>query len=677
VAHYEEALPDPVLPQLPTHAGHPARAELLFDVTMPVEPGGFLVVTNVPRFGVPITPCLPEVEDDARLPSLAACNASGITGGPYRTDNSSTSTCNIQGFVNISEIRLLYNEEGFPYGLNMTVNHSHSWPMLDVGPVYRLRYWCRATIDMPNWSMETEDGQPWPTNTNDAQDEATLAAAEMTVQVTPFTTRSPQASLIRLDIRVRAGPDQGPVTILRVLMPEGFVLFDRGEPVGSLTGEGRPIVSVAATYGIGDVFADEGRSFQLEVLTPPSTPADKRWFVIAQTPGEIMTGWGMNPGFDVIPLPVRIAFPPIPLYKGWVVLAFTIPKVREGKYALVTAPSDFVITCPGDEPDDPPAVCEPFDNLRGEVEGVGILPNTVNVSLTMAGTPEGQNLIYAVILKLETPEVVQGGLGWNVRILNQNFRIVDAGIGIMGPTSGTVWNKDFFIDTPTLAWDAQPQGGENSVATIEVNFARRVPEVRAVLISLPERYRHDIPNAGMLESLNPYFPIAEELEQWQIYWNVRWVRILIAEPASEFVDFLPGGTYQFRLPIMVPPTMPANKEFYFSLCSDQACDDPDRGDPEQGGNILASFPIPNTVPVLPANEFTNLGRGATAGARRGCAPATGAAWLLLMLSTLAAAAWRPAAAAAATNAGDMAASWRGALRLAWLRRRGGDLRRRE
>jgi len=434
----------------------------------------------------------------------------------------------------------------------------------------------------------------------------------MTATVTPFTSRVPPASLVKIELRVRAGPGQAKVTDLKVLMPEGFVLFDRGEAVGSVS-DGRPIVSVATSYGSGDAADGDGRKFSLEVLTPASTPADKRWFVFAQDQGGAVTGWGMNPGFSLQSLPVRISYPSIPLYKGWVAMSFTVPVVRQGKFALVTAPPEFLIKCPGQEKDDPPAVCEPFDNMLGQVEGAGVLLNTLNVSLTMAGISEGLNIIYSVMVRIETPEVVSRGFQWNVRLLNEKSRLVDAASQIEGPTSGQKFRKDFFVDMPLLKWDTPPQAGEVTIATVEVTFPRRCPKIRAILIALPEKYRHDIPGGGDLISVNPYFPIAKDTE-WRIFSNLRWVRILMAEPKNELSDFLPGGTYHFKLPIIVPASVPDKPEWYFCLCSTRECFDPDDGDPVTG-SIAAAFPIPNTYPILPAKEFP-FGRLATSGAPR-------------------------------------------------------------
>merc|ERR1719193_1707285 len=107
-------------------------------------------------------------------------------------------------------------------------------PMLEVGRVYRLRVWCRATVTPAWWRLETEDGQPWPSNTNDALTEFAGAPAAMVVHVQPFTARVPPASLVVVQVRIRAGYRQSPFDMVRIVMPEGFVLFERGQPVGDI-----------------------------------------------------------------------------------------------------------------------------------------------------------------------------------------------------------------------------------------------------------------------------------------------------------------------------------------------------------------------------------------------------------------------------------------------------------
>jgi len=213
---------------------------------------------------------------------------------------------------------------------------------------------------------------------------------------------------------------------------------------------------------------------------------------------------------------------------------------------------------------------------------------------------------------LETPIVPQNGMLWDVRIIDEGYNIVDGAIGIRAPTSGSEWMKDFYVDAPRLYWESPPQAGESEVAIIEVNFARRVKEVRALLIALPERYRHDIPSAGSVVVENEFFPLATD-RPWSFYQNLRWVRILVKTPEAEGFDFIPGGTNRFRIPTMVPTTMPANKEWYFALCREDTCEDVDNAE-EGYGDVYVAFPLPNVVTPLPPKVFPVGARTQVAGA---------------------------------------------------------------
>lgn len=594
VAHFEAGQSDPVLPALPPPAGQPARMELLFDVSVDVL-GGSLVVRSVSPDTRFVTPCSPQLDAPAFFPTLALCNSSTVGRPPSQTGDSGTSTCATKGFVNVTDVALLRNELNLADGLRVTLVTSLATPVLRAGQVYRFRAWCVGTISTTNWLVNTEDGGPRPSNTNDARDQALPAAAPMELLVVPFTARSPPGSLVRATVRVRARADQPTAAQLQVILPSGFTLFDRTAPAVVPSG-GRSIVGVDASFGVGDIMAASGKVFELQVITPSATPSDTRWFVMALSPSLQTLGWGQDPGFAITPLPVRLAYAPIPSFTGWLAASFTIPLIRQGQYILVSAPPGFQVICPGPAVGKSDGLCNEFSTAPAAVRSFGPLERTVNVSLAVSGVLEGANVVYSVLLGVTTPAYVQGGLNWDVRIIDASANVVDSSIGVRAPTSGAAWRSDLYVESPTLSWESPPQAGESSVVTVEVTFERRAQAIRALLIFLPENYRHDIQNKNQLKCINRDFPVAIDVD-WQVFWNVRWVRILVAQPASQAVDFIPAGTYQFKFPIMVPMTLPASTEFYLALCFDQSCSDPD------GDGVFVSFPIPNSDPVLPRKVF--------------------------------------------------------------------------
>jgi len=93
----------------------------------------------------------------------------------------------------------------------------------------------------------------------------------------------------------------------------------------------------------------------------------------------------------------------------------------------------------------------------------------------------------------------------------------------------------------------------------------------------------------------------------------------VKPPETEDLDFLPGGVNRFLLPVMVPTSMPARKEWYLVLCRADTCSDPDNADPLYG-DVFVSYPMPNVVTPLPPRNFP-VGRTQIAGVPRRSAAA--------------------------------------------------------
>jgi hypothetical protein len=335
----------------------------------------------------------------------------------------------------------------------------------------------------------------------------------------------------------------------------------------------------------------------LKVVTPVATPSDTRWLVFAYTneaedlasQGELrMNGWGVAVGVNMTALPVSITYAAIPNFQGWVAISFSVAGIVRARYAFISSPIGFYLQCPPAKINPASMRCEPY--LMAEPLGVGlsVLDRTLNISLP-EGSVEGENVLFAFIVGIDTPEAVAEEIQWNVRVLNDDEYVVDATLALPGPPQ----EASMYLQNPTLSWETPPMAGEVSVVTIEVTLDRRIKGVRALLVSLPEGYRHDIQHRNQLKSMNKQFPAAIDVD-WRNFPNLRWVRILV----DQGVDvFLPSGTFMWKFPVMIPMMQPTATEWYFSMCINYLCQQPD--DP----HILVTFPVPSTEPILPGQVF--------------------------------------------------------------------------
>ncbi|CAJ1452695.1 unnamed protein product, partial [Effrenium voratum] len=275
-----------------------------------------------------------------------------------------------------------------------------------------------------------------------------------------------------------------------------------------------------------------------------------------------------------------------------------------GRFVLITAPSSLEIRCPKVEETGLVLECEDF-RPRPEVPNfLQTLQRTVNVTLT-GGTEEGDNMLYMFLLNVLTPAELTVYEPWQLRVLDDSFSVVDAALQVPQPN----FVVDLEMGNPSLSWLQPPQRGEVSNVQVEVSFLRRVKQVKAILVSLPENYRHDIQHKNQLRNVNKQFPLTID-EEWRIFDNLRYIKILVEVTESGEAQIITAGTYQWQFPVMVPLIEPFASEWYVSLCADSACTT--LGDP----GISVSFPVLNNEPQLPAQTFQVVAQtGAASGWR--------------------------------------------------------------
>lgn len=467
---------------------------------------------------------------------------------------------------------------------------------------YRLSVWLRPSTASTTWRLETEDVSGFITNTNDGITASLTAVPIMSLIVVSEVLRNPPQAAVHVKVTIKSGEDQSVFPKLQMLMPYGFAP-NLVEPMNGT----RMLLSLDMDAGVGVLDSPEGQVFSIRVTTPFATNKDPRWFVLAKTvvtdvitgvQTEKIAGWGQAEGFGVAPCPVTLNFGSVPELTAWLALSFYIPKIARGIFALITAPRTFDALCPEGSSQ---VLCERFVPVADMPSYLlNLNKRTLNVTL-VNGVVEGDNLLYSFLLNVINPKILTIAESWTLRILDRDFTVVDSHLTVAPPA----FQKDLEMGNPSLSWLSPPQMGEVSMVSVEVSFKRRVKDMKAVLISLPENYRHDIKHKNQLKNINKNFPVAIDLE-WRIFPNLRWIRILVEVSSSGTANIVSAGTYRWQFPVMVPLYTPFNTEWFVTLCKDYSCVSP------KHTNALSSFPVPNNEPQKPPITFKVTGTTAAA-----------------------------------------------------------------
>jgi len=466
---------------------------------------------------------------------------------------------------------------------------------LEANRDYRLRLWLRASPAPTLWSILTQDVLGFLSNTNDGLTPGVTAVPEMVLTVTSDLTRIPPQSAVYVRVHIRTGASQGPFGKLQLLLPYGF------SPYGaSAVPSSRLLVGLSMEQGIGVLDQTTGMAFDLRIFTPATSVPDLRWFVLAKevlvdditgVTTEPINGWSEASGFGVAPCPVTLMYGGIPSATGWLAVSFYVPAVVAAKFGLITAPDTFRVQCPNAEETGLEVACEDFRVREDLPTDLQSLERTLNVTL-VGGTVEGDNVLYMFLLNVLTPAEPNVFDYWQIRVLDSGFAVVDAALTVPQPR----FVQEVEMGNPSLSWLQAPQMGEVSTVQVEVIFLRRVKDVSAILVSLPENYRHDIQHKNQLRNVNKQFPLTIDTE-WRVFENLRYIKVLVEVTEAGEAQIIIAGTYQWQFPVMVPLIKPFASEWYVSLCSDQTCTD------VRDPSIMVSFPVPNNEPQLPAKVY--------------------------------------------------------------------------
>ncbi|CAE7823884.1 unnamed protein product [Symbiodinium microadriaticum] len=614
VDHWSGEQADSVSPLLPCHTNTLARFEIFIRLSNVILHGDALIITNSVPFGE--APWEPSTEAEYES-TLEMCLGPGQHGG---IAENGTWICDRVQEVNITSRMVIRNSVGIVIGMRLTFGAMRPEYVLSQASLdevrnrlklegdlefrelaleanrdYRLRIWLRASPAQTMWSILTEDALGFLSNTNDGLTPGSVAVPEMTLTVTSSVTRVPPESAVYVRVHVRTGPSQGPFSKLQLLLPYGFA------PHGaSAAPSSRLIVGLNLEQGEGVLDQVTGMMFNLRIMTPATNVPDLRWFVLAKEvivdditgiTVEPINGWADAGGFGVAPCPVSLMYGAIPSATGWLSISFYVPAMVAGKFVLITAPDTFLVQCPKVEETGLELACEDFRVREALPLFLQSLQRTVNVTL-VGGTSEGDNVLYMFLLNVLTPAEPNIFDVWQIRVLDDGFAVVDAALAVQQPR----FVLDLEMGNPSLSWLQPPQMGEVSNVQVEVSFLRRVKDVKAILVSLPENYRHDIQHKNQLRNVNKQFPLTIDTE-WRVFDNLRYIKVLVEVAETGEAQIIIAGTYQWQFPVMVPLIKPFTSEWYVSLCAEQTCTE------VQDPGIMASFPVPNNEPQLPAKVF--------------------------------------------------------------------------
>jgi len=85
-----------------------------------------------------------------------------------------------------------------------------------------------------------------------------------------------------------------------------------------------------------------------------------------------MVAWGSFAGWTLSPLNVSIIYANIEDFTGHVATFFSVPLLASGIYAVIRAPENFLLGCPGEQAGRPPPACS-------------VKPREANLSLSGRG----------------------------------------------------------------------------------------------------------------------------------------------------------------------------------------------------------------------------------------------------------------------------------------------------
>lgn len=309
---------------------------------------------------------------------------------------------------------------------------------------------------------------------------------------------------------------------------------------------------------------------RIRVQTPEMTPLGMgseglTWFVEGRGQGAgTTTGWGEATGFIVTQMTgTRVSYAGIANLQA-TQISFTFQvDVDAGSSISVIPPPGYLLTC----------------SMEGSLKQISLpggLPNCIDDPLQLQLLQPLTAGLYAFAVTVDLPDQTPGDNTFNIIIRDQDNNVVDAAYRIQGQELHPI-----AAELPTLGW-SRADPGQPSTVTVGVTFNRDTIIVKALLITLPDLFQHDVQIPIDVQNLNKRFPVAAGMD-WADTSEPNRIKIFLDD--SDDSTNIPPDTYRFSFPVLIPPEVPKDNIWYLSLCNDRSCTQP------EDRYTLASFPM--------------------------------------------------------------------------------------
>jgi hypothetical protein len=245
---------------------------------------------------------------------------------------------------------------------------------------------------------------------------------------------------------------------------------------------------------------------------------------------------------------------------------FTLDRDR-GAQIAVEPPQGYQLSCSG-------------EGALKQISLPGGKPDCTDDPLTLMLNTTLTAGEYAFGIAADMPPETPDPNTFNLIIRDREGSVVDASYGEEGKKI-----VPLKVGLPTLSW-ARSEAGQPSLITVGVTFEQDTDKIKALLITFPDNFIHDIQKPTDVKNLNKKFPVAAS-QDWADTGQVDRIKILLDD--SDDTTTIVADTYKFNFTVLVPcctsADMPRNNVWDLSLCQDRSCRKP------TGPNVLVSFPM--------------------------------------------------------------------------------------
>jgi hypothetical protein len=434
------------------------------------------------------------------------------------------------------------------------------------------------------WTVNTEDGDELPVNTNDAESRAFRIVEKLGFNVS--SDFSPPTALVEVSLAISVGLYHP--TELTVVAPEGFtfpsdcLVFGGIEvlacaPGVPLSGRSTAVLTVAEagiTYMPPDV--------RIRVFTPPVTPAHKEWFIEGTYVWNgLQACWGKAAGIDVMQMSdTAVTYPAIGTVQSRIVWQFTSQEVVDtGGYLEVELPSGFNPQCGENMLE---LLSFPsFSTCFSQPDG-----NSVVILLNTTIVPDKYVFAFYVTPPVLTPEPNL----FSIVLKDSAGNVQDAAIGVPGlPMMDKLQAREaplrWTVSSP--GWPTEMTMGFEVLETFPDLFVAADQQVGQILLSFPEGFVHQVSSETDLTILSGSMPL--QSQNWLDYTQKDYLLIKL-NLSQTFWTTLSRATYQFGIPVMIPYQLPAYNVWHVSLC--KLTTQPDACTRPTDPGVLVTFAIP-------------------------------------------------------------------------------------